>query len=97
MLHPTSTTFADGFPHLSSFRTLHLSLCCIDAFTLNFLAQVLAFVSALESRKVTASVRQTRGLDASAACGQLRNEFQKSPLLTGNAIQESHSVVALAS
>ncbi|XP_075085768.1 uncharacterized protein LOC107814127 isoform X2 [Nicotiana tabacum] len=58
---------------------------------------VLAFVSALESRKVTASVRQTRGLDASAACGQLRNEFQKSPLLTGNAIQESHSVVALAS
>lgn len=57
---------------------------------------VLAFVSALESRKVTASVRQTRGLDASAACGQLRNEFQKSPLLTGNAIQESHSVVALA-
>ncbi|OIS98699.1 PREDICTED: uncharacterized protein LOC109232218 [Nicotiana attenuata] len=58
---------------------------------------VLAFVSALESRKVTASVRQTRGLDASAACGQLRNEFQKSPLLTGNAIEESHSVVALAS
>ena len=42
---------------------------------------MLAFVAALESRKITTSVRQTRGLDASAACGQLRNEFQKSPLL----------------
>ncbi|XP_010322023.1 uncharacterized protein [Solanum lycopersicum] len=58
---------------------------------------VIAFVSALESRKVTASVRQTRGLDASAACGQLRNEFQKSPLLSGSIDQESHSEVALAS
>ncbi|XP_078179205.1 radical SAM superfamily protein [Carex rostrata] len=42
---------------------------------------VLAFVEALESRKITVSVRQTRGLDANAACGQLRNEFQKNPLL----------------
>ncbi|KAK1299521.1 hypothetical protein QJS10_CPB14g01572 [Acorus calamus] len=42
---------------------------------------VLAFSAALESRRITVSVRQTRGLDASAACGQLRNEFQKSPLL----------------
>ncbi|KAJ3687749.1 hypothetical protein LUZ61_016913 [Rhynchospora tenuis] len=42
---------------------------------------VLAFVEALESRKITVSVRQTRGLDANAACGQLRNEFQKIPLL----------------
>lgn len=58
---------------------------------------VLAFVSALESRKVTASIRQTRGLDASAACGQLRNEFQKSPLLTESINQESHSEVAVAS
>lgn len=58
---------------------------------------VLAFVSALESRKVTASIRQTRGLDASAACGQLRNEFQKSPLLTEIINQESHSEVAAAS
>ncbi|XP_059297394.1 uncharacterized protein LOC132050252 [Lycium ferocissimum] len=58
---------------------------------------VLAFASALESRKVTASTRQTRGLDASAACGQLRNEFQKSPLLTESINQESHSEVALAS
>nr|GEU90435.1 putative radical SAM superfamily protein [Tanacetum cinerariifolium] len=38
------------------------------------------FQSMLESRKITISVRQTRGLDASAACGQLRNEFQKIPL-----------------
>ncbi|KAG5632562.1 hypothetical protein H5410_004279 [Solanum commersonii] len=58
---------------------------------------IFAFVSALESRKVTASVRQTRGLDASAACGQLRNEFQKIPLLSGSINQESHSEVALAS
>ncbi|MCD7453829.1 hypothetical protein HAX54_022289 [Datura stramonium] len=58
---------------------------------------VLAFVSALESRKVTASIRQTRGLDVSAACGQLRNEFQKSPLLFESINQESHSEVALAS
>lgn len=42
--------------------------------------QVVAFASTLESRKITVSVRQTRGLDASAACGQLRNDFQKSPL-----------------
>jgi 23S rRNA (adenine2503-C2)-methyltransferase len=42
---------------------------------------VLAFQAVLEARKVTVSVRQTRGLDASAACGQLRNDFQKSPLL----------------
>ncbi|XP_010534502.1 PREDICTED: uncharacterized protein LOC104810032 [Tarenaya hassleriana] len=42
---------------------------------------VLAFAATLESRKVTVSVRQTRGLDASAACGQLRNKFQKNPLL----------------
>ncbi|KAK6929345.1 RNA recognition motif domain [Dillenia turbinata] len=42
---------------------------------------MLAFAAALESRKITVSIRQTRGLDASAACGQLRNEFQKSPLL----------------
>ncbi|EFH67812.1 predicted protein [Arabidopsis lyrata subsp. lyrata] len=50
---------------------------------------VLAFAAALESRKITASVRQTRGLDASAACGQLRNKFQKSPLLAETDGQES--------
>lgn len=41
----------------------------------------MAFVAALESRRITVTVRQTRGLDASAACGQLRNDFQKTPLI----------------
>ncbi|CAN6824161.1 unnamed protein product [Brassica oleracea var. botrytis] len=50
---------------------------------------VLAFAAALESRKITASVRQTRGLEANAACGQLRNKFQKSPLLAETDGQES--------
>ncbi|BAT81229.1 hypothetical protein VIGAN_03090500 [Vigna angularis var. angularis] len=43
---------------------------------------VLAFSGALESAKITVSVRHTRGLDANAACGQLRNKFQKTPLVT---------------
>ncbi|XP_057724811.1 uncharacterized protein LOC130940627 [Arachis stenosperma] len=43
---------------------------------------VQAFAAALESNKITVSVRQTRGLDANAACGQLRNNFQKNPLVT---------------
>lgn len=43
-------------------------------------ASMLAFEKTLNDRGVTASVRQTRGVDANAACGQLRNEFQKSPL-----------------
>ncbi|XP_004490899.1 uncharacterized protein [Cicer arietinum] len=43
---------------------------------------VQAFSDALESSKITVSVRQTRGLDANAACGQLRNNFQKTPLAT---------------
>ncbi|XP_008675760.2 probable dual-specificity RNA methyltransferase RlmN [Zea mays] len=42
---------------------------------------VQTFVDALEARKITINVRRTRGLDANAACGQLRNEFQKNPLL----------------
>ncbi|PSR93108.1 Dual-specificity RNA methyltransferase [Actinidia chinensis var. chinensis] len=57
---------------------------------------VLAFTSALESRKITASVRQTRGLDASAACGQLRNEFQKSPLLAESDPPQSQLDIAVA-
>ncbi|CAN0837418.1 Probable dual-specificity RNA methyltransferase RlmN [Linum grandiflorum] len=40
------------------------------------------FASTLQARKITVSIRKTRGMDASAACGQLRNQFQKSPLLT---------------
>ncbi|XWS65986.1 hypothetical protein CRYUN_Cryun05aG0161500 [Craigia yunnanensis] len=57
---------------------------------------VLAFAGALESRKVTVSIRQTRGLDASAACGQLRNNFQKNPLLTESDGKQSQSNVAVA-
>ncbi|OMO58999.1 Ribosomal RNA large subunit methyltransferase RlmN, partial [Corchorus capsularis] len=57
---------------------------------------VSAFASALESRKITTSVRQTRGLDASAACGQLRNNFQKKPLLTESDGEQSQSKVAVA-
>ncbi|KAL5102042.1 hypothetical protein RYX36_006369 [Vicia faba] len=48
-----------------------------------------AFVNALESSKITTSVRQTRGLDANAACGQLRNSFQKNPLVTDSDSLES--------
>ncbi|XP_042509891.1 probable dual-specificity RNA methyltransferase RlmN [Macadamia integrifolia] len=55
---------------------------------------VLAFAAALESRKITVSIRQTRGLDASAACGQLRNEFQKSPLSVSDE-SESQSIVSV--
>lgn len=58
---------------------------------------MLAFSGALESRKITTSIRQTRGLDASAACGQLRNEFQKTPLLAGDSeIQESQGLALAA-
>lgn len=39
-----------------------------------------AFSAALTKAGVTTSVRVTRGLDAAAACGQLRNQFQKTPL-----------------
>ncbi|XP_022764533.1 uncharacterized protein LOC111309790 [Durio zibethinus] len=57
---------------------------------------VLAFAGALETRKVTVSIRQTRGLDASAACGQLRNNFQKNPLLTESDSKQSQANVAIA-
>jgi 23S rRNA (adenine2503-C2)-methyltransferase len=43
-------------------------------------AGVARFVAALERRGVTVSVRHTRGLEAAAACGQLRNMHQKQPL-----------------
>eukprot|EP00898_Chlorokybus_atmophyticus_P008080 jgi/Chlat1/8273/Chrsp78S09210 len=38
-----------------------------------------AFAAVLREQRITVSIRQTRGLEASAACGQLRNAFQKSP------------------
>eukprot|EP00958_Prasinococcus_capsulatus_P027564 scaffold5660_cov323-Prasinococcus_capsulatus_cf.AAC.3 len=45
-------------------------------------AGVRRFVRELEggAARLTATVRVTRGLEASAACGQLRNSFQKQPL-----------------
>ncbi|CAM8892863.1 unnamed protein product [Rhodiola kirilowii] len=52
---------------------------------------IAAFSAALESRKITTSVRQTRGLDASAACGQLRNQFQKNPLQADKETAQSES------
>ncbi|EFN52752.1 hypothetical protein CHLNCDRAFT_36696 [Chlorella variabilis] len=41
---------------------------------------VQAFAAALEQRGIPVSVRHTRGLEAAAACGQLRNQHQKTPL-----------------
>lgn len=38
------------------------------------------FVSALDNAGIPVSLRNTRGLEAAAACGQLRNQFQKEPL-----------------
>jgi len=38
------------------------------------------FVQTLEGAGVAVNVRQTRGLEAAAACGQLRNRYQKQPL-----------------
>lgn len=40
----------------------------------------MAFAAAVEAAGVPASVRASRGQDAAAACGQLRNENQKVPL-----------------
>lgn len=42
--------------------------------------QVTAFKEVLEKAGIPVSVRTTRGLDAAAACGQLRNQFQKAQL-----------------
>ena len=44
-------------------------------------AAIKAFAAALAARGVGASIRQTRGLEASAACGQLRNANQKKPIV----------------
>ncbi|KAI4299568.1 hypothetical protein L6164_033012 [Bauhinia variegata] len=57
---------------------------------------VQAFANALESAKITVTVRQTRGLDANAACGQLRNNFQKSPLVADPDNLQSQMPVAVA-
>ena len=46
-------------------------------------AAVFRFRDVLEEMNVPASIRQTRGLEAAAACGQLRNAFQKDPIEAG--------------
>ena len=43
-------------------------------------AHVRAFAAVLEENKVPVSIRVSRGMEAAAACGQLRNQHQKSPL-----------------
>ncbi len=42
--------------------------------------RVVRFSEALTKAGIANSIRITKGLDASAACGQLRNEHQKTPL-----------------
>ncbi|MEW5302748.1 MAG: hypothetical protein WDW38_004141 [Sanguina aurantia] len=42
--------------------------------------RLFAFLQVLLDAGVPSSIRMTRGTDASAACGQLRNQFQKQPL-----------------
>ncbi|KXZ55177.1 hypothetical protein GPECTOR_3g323 [Gonium pectorale] len=42
--------------------------------------RVYAFKQAVEAAGLPCTVRETRGLEAAAACGQLRNQFQKQPL-----------------
>ena len=44
-------------------------------------ATISEFRDILENLNVPASVRVTKGLDAAAACGQLRNEFQKNAIV----------------
>jgi 23S rRNA (adenine2503-C2)-methyltransferase len=46
-------------------------------------AAATAFAAAVEAGGVPSSVRTPRGQDAAAACGQLRNEHQKTPLNGG--------------
>lgn len=49
-------------------------------------SRVMAFKQVLEEAGLPVSVRTTRGLEAAAACGQLRNQFQKA------AVQEPKSL-----
>ncbi|GJP45916.1 hypothetical protein CLOM_g5252 [Closterium sp. NIES-68] len=63
-------------------------------------AYVMAFVEELRNQRITASVRHTRGMEANAACGQLRNDFQKVPLSMATPVEGGEplagSVTALA-
>lgn len=78
------------------FRVNHWNPLTLPLLTIVTITQIVAFSAALESHKITVSVRQTRGLDASAACGQLRNEFQKKPLLAGAEVEEPELEIAVA-
>jgi adenine C2-methylase RlmN of 23S rRNA A2503 and tRNA A37 len=49
--------------------------------------QVKAFQQVLEAAALPVSVRTTRGLEAAAACGQLRNDFQKAALANPQPLQ----------
>lgn len=42
--------------------------------------RVYAFLRAIEAAGLACTIRETRGLEAAAACGQLRNQHQKQPL-----------------
>ena len=55
-------------------------------------AAVYEFRNILEEMNVPASIRQTRGLEAAAACGQLRNSFQQNPMMGQQ--QEGDAAVA---
>ena len=43
-------------------------------------AHMRAFAEVLDKARVPVSIRKSRGMEAAAACGQLRNEHQKQPL-----------------
>lgn len=49
-------------------------------------AHVRAFAAVLEQNRVPVSIRQSRGMEADAACGQLRNQHQKSPMQSFDAL-----------
>ena len=42
-------------------------------------AHVRAFAAVLEEQRVPVSIRVSRGMEAAAACGQLRNQHQNLP------------------
>ncbi|KAI5574995.1 hypothetical protein BDE02_10G181700 [Populus trichocarpa] len=78
----------------SDYKHPHKKAVCTPVINTLF-SPAVTFAAALESRKITAGVRRVPnkgGLDASAACGQLRNEFQKSPLVMSSDSLQSEKV-----
>jgi 23S rRNA (adenine2503-C2)-methyltransferase len=59
-------------------------------------AAVYEFRNILDEMNVPASIRQTRGLEAAAACGQLRNSFQKTPMAGGEVSPVAEAPPAVA-